>query len=259
MDNIDAPFAHLPDVAMWSMVLIVSVFATSVLSGVLGMAGGMILMAILVSMMSVSGAMIIHGVVQATANGSRAWFLRTHIRWRILPPYLLGAALPLAGFMALTLVPDTGLVLVLVGLFPWLARFVPRLKGLDVERPATAVACGATVTAAQLLAGASGPLLDVFYLNSSLDRYQIIASKAFTQTIGHLLKLAYYGTFIGAAETLPWWMFVGAMATAVAGTRLGTRLLDLLQDDTFRRVSGWVILAIAAFCVAKGGVELAGN
>ena len=177
---------------MWLVFLLASVLATSVISGVLGMAGGMILMAILVSMMSVPGAMIVHGVVQATSNGSRAWFLRAHIRWRVLPPYLLGAAATLAAFTALTLVPEAGLVLVLVGIFPWLARIVPRLKGLDVERPATAVACGATVTAAQLFAGASGPLLDVFYLNSTMDRYQVVASKAFTQIIGHGLKLAYY-------------------------------------------------------------------
>ncbi len=242
---------------MWFAVLIASVFATSVLSGVLGMAGGMILMAILVSMMSVPAAMIVHGAVQATSNGSRAWILRAHIRWRVLPPYLLGSAAALAVFKALTLVPDAGLVLVLVGVFAWLARLVPRLKGLDVERPATAVACGATVTAAQLFAGASGPLLDVFYLNASLDRYQVIASKAFTQTIGHLLKLAYYATLIGVAESLPWWLFVVAMATAVTGTRVGTRLLDRWRDEMFRSVSGWVILAIATVCVVKGVIELA--
>ena len=91
-----------------------------------------------------------------------------------------------------------------------------------------------------------------------MDRYQVIASKAFTQTIGHGLKLAYYGAFIGVAETVPWWMFAAAVATAVAGTRVGTRLLDRLRDDVFRSVSGWVILAIAAVCIVKGGLELAG-
>ena len=54
-------------------------------------------------------------------------------------------------------------------------------------------------------------------------------------------------------------MFAAAMATAVAGTRVGTRLLDRLRDDVFRRVSGWVILAIAAVCIVKGGMELAGG
>ena len=64
-----------------NLVILLSVLGTSILSGILGMAGGMILMAILVSTVSVAAAMMIHGAVQATANGSRAWFLRSHIHY----------------------------------------------------------------------------------------------------------------------------------------------------------------------------------
>lgn len=247
------------ELAMWvTVVMLASVLATSVLSGVLGMAGGMILMAILVSTVSVAAAMMIHGAVQATSNGSRAWFLRSHIQWRILPGYLVGAAMALAGFMALTLVPDAGVVLILVGIFPWLARITTRLGGLDINHMPTAFACGAVVTSAQLIAGVSGPLLDVFYLNSTLNRHQIVASKAVTQTLGHLIKLGYYGLFIGVVEDLPAWLYVTAMATAVVGTRIGTRLLDKLEDETFRRISSWVILAIGGICIVKGGMDLVG-
>ncbi|MDH3641116.1 MAG: sulfite exporter TauE/SafE family protein [Gammaproteobacteria bacterium] len=249
---------------MWlTIILLSSVLATSLLSGILGMAGGMILMAILVSTVSVAAAMMIHGAVQATANGSRAWFLRAHIQWRILPAYLLGAAIALGGFMALALVPQAGVVLIVIGIFPFLARLLsraaPRLPGLDITHMPTAAACGAAVTAAQLFAGASGPLLDVFYLNSALDRYQVVASKALTQTLGHLIKLGYYGLFIGVVDGVPGWFYLILMATAVVGTRIGTRLLDKLKDDVFRRISGWVILAIAAVCVAKGVLDLLGG
>ena len=44
--------------------------------------------------------------------------------------------------------------------------------------------------AAQLIAGASGPILDVFYNGSSLNRREIVAT-AFTQAVGHLIKLAF--------------------------------------------------------------------
>lgn len=232
--------------------ILASVFATAVLSGVLGMAGGMILMAILVSVVPVSVAMMLHGAVQAMSNGSRTWFLREFVQWRILPPYIVGAALALGGFTAVALVPDAGVVLILVGAMPFLARVTPRLSALDMNHWPTAALCGAVVTAAQLLAGASGPLLDMFYLNSTLNRHQVVASKAITQTLGHLLKLVYYGLIIGSVGTLPWWIYVLAMATAVAGTRVGTRLLDRLADDTFRRVSGWVILVIATACLVEG-------
>jgi len=235
-----------------SSLILASVFVTAVLSGILGMAGGMILMAILVATLSVASAMMLHGAVQAVSNGSRAWFLRPYVQWRILPPYLLGASIAVGGFAALRLVPDPAVVLMLVGAMPWFARATPRLNRLDIDRPATAVACGLVVTVAQLLAGASGPLLDMFYLNSRLNRHQVVATKAITQTVGHLLKLVYYGALVTAVDSLPAWLYLLAILAAIAGTRVGTRLLDKVADEQFRRVSGWLILALGAACVLEG-------
>jgi len=236
-----------------NLLILVSVLLTAVLSGILGMAGGMILMAILVAVLTVPAAMVLHGAVQAVSNGSRALFLWPHVQWRILPPYIAGATLAVAGFASIALVPQPGVVLLLVGSMPFIGRLLPSPRSLDMNRWPTAMGCGVVVTAAQLLAGASGPLLDMFYLQSTLTRHQIVASKAITQTLGHLLKLGYYGALIGAAGELPLWLYGAAMLTAVAGTRVGTRLLDGLADHAFRRVSGWVILAIGGACVVQGG------
>lgn len=232
--------------------ILASVFATSVLSGILGMAGGMILMAIMVTTFSVASAMLLHGAVQATANGSRAWFLRAFIRWRLLPNYCVGAALAVGLFSALLLVPDPAVVLILIGLFPWLARLTKKLHGLDITKPLTTIACGFVVTSAQLLAGVSGPLLDVFYLNSPLNRQQIVANKALTQTLGHLLKILYYGVIVAVSSTLPLWLFALAILCAVAGTRVGTLLLMKWNDRDFQKTSQIIILSIATICIAQG-------
>ena len=48
------------------------------------------------------------------------------------------------------------------------------------------------------------------------------------------------------------------MLVAIAGTRIGTRLLERFSDDRFRQISGQVILAIATVCVVKGVMGLAG-
>jgi uncharacterized membrane protein YfcA len=214
-------------------------------------------MAILVSSLSVGAAMMLHGAVQAMANGSRSWFLRQHVQWHILPAYVLGAGITVAVFTALALVPDANLILILVGIMPFLARAVPHLRGLDVTHLPTAALCGLVVTAAQLFAGASGALLDVFYLNARLNRFEIIATKAFTQATGHLLKLFYYGLIIGVTDSVPAWVYVAAIVTAVIGTRVGTRLLERFSDDGFRRISGLVILLIGGACVLKGAWGLA--
>lgn len=242
---------------MWLPVILFStVFATSVLSGIIGMAGGIILMAVLVGVLSVPAAMLMHGAVQGTANGSRAWFLREHIQWQILPGYLVGAAVALSGFIWLGIVADPAIILIVIGAFPWLARLLPRLKGLSVADPTTAFVCGTLVTAAQLFAGASGPLLDVFYLNTPFNRHQIIASKAITQTLGHVLKLGYYGALVIAADTPAAWVFAVAIATAVAGTRVGTLILRNISEDRFRSASQMVILAIGSYCIVRGIYDL---
>lgn len=240
--------------------ILIFVLATAVLSGVLGMAGGIILMAILVSLLSVPSAMVVHGAVQAASNGARWVFLRQHMQWQIVPPYILGAAIVVGAFSLIAFIPDPAIVLIVVGFLPWLARITPRLSGLDILRPTTALACGIVVTTAQLFAGASGPLLDVFYLNSSLNRYQIIASKAFTQTIGHILKLTYYSVVVGVISVnteISLWLILTAIGMAILGARIGTRLLRHFDDDQFRRLSGWVILALGAVCIVNGVMNLA--
>ena len=50
-----------------------SILSTAFISGIFGMAGGMILMGILLAMMPVAAAMVLHGVTQMASNGWRAW------------------------------------------------------------------------------------------------------------------------------------------------------------------------------------------
>jgi hypothetical protein len=159
-------------------------------------------------------------------------------------------------FALLALVPDAGVVLILVGIFPWLARVSKHLRGLDITRPVTTICCGFVVTSAQLLAGASGPLLDVFYVNSPLNRQQIVANKALTQTLGHLLKIVYYGIIVAVSTTLPTGLFLAAIIVAVAGTRVGTILLVRWNDTGFQRASQIIILTIATLCIAQGVFRL---
>lgn len=238
------------------VLIIISALATSLLSGLVGMAGGVVLMAVLVNILPVSSAMVLHGITQFTANGSRTLILRKHLMWRLLPGYILGASAAVAGFSALLFVPEASVVLILVGLFPWLARLQPKSSALNITRPASNIICGFSVTSAQLLAGAAGPLLDLFYLNSGLDRQTVVANKALTQTIGHLLRIFYYGAIISVATPLPNWLFLAAAIAAVIGTRLGTWLLARWDDQRFQKVSGQIILATGTICMLQGSYQL---
>src|SRR5262245_29042589 len=88
------------------LVLAGSAFATSFISGILGMAGGMILIGVLLVLLPLPAAMLLHGLVQLAANGWRAFLLRTEIDWRVFGGYAVGGCVALALFAILRFVVD---------------------------------------------------------------------------------------------------------------------------------------------------------
>ena len=62
------------------IVILLSTFFTAFLSSIFGMLGGLILMGVLVFIMPVSNAMVLHGLIQLTSNGYRAWLNKKDIK-----------------------------------------------------------------------------------------------------------------------------------------------------------------------------------
>ena len=222
------------------------------------MAGGLILIVVLVSLIPVPTAMILHGIVQGVANGSRFWFLRRHTAWRILPLYLLGVGFTATFFAVTAIVADAAVVLIVAGSLPWVSQLTPPRFRLNITRPLTAFVGGVVTTAAQLISGASGPILDAFYQRADLNRLEIVATKAITAAVGHVVKIFYF-VLISATVTedshvlLSWWFILVAVALAIAGTRLGTRILEKTSEERFRLWTNRLILFFGT-CVVIGGV-----
>src|SRR5437762_12093916 len=82
-------------------ILAVSALVTSFISGILGMAGGMILMGVLLALMPVPAAMMLHGITQLASNGWRALLWRNDVVWRVFRGYAIGAIVSLAVFATL--------------------------------------------------------------------------------------------------------------------------------------------------------------
>ena len=56
---------------------------TAFLSGIFGMAGGMVLIGVLLVVLPLPMAMVLHAVTQMASNGWRAFLWWRHIQWRI--------------------------------------------------------------------------------------------------------------------------------------------------------------------------------
>ena len=112
----------LPVLAALAVVAVV----TSFISGIFGMAGGMLLIGFLLMLLPVPVAMVFHGVIQIAANGWRAWLWRQHVKWSVVLQFGAGSAASLIVFSFFDFVPDKALVLMVIGLTPFVALSVPR-------------------------------------------------------------------------------------------------------------------------------------
>jgi uncharacterized membrane protein YfcA len=225
---------------------------TAFLSGVFGMAGGMILIGVLLALMPLPAAMALHAVTQMASNFWRALLWRRHVVWRSAAAYGAGCLVALAGWACTGYVPPRPLALLMLGATPFLARLAPPAFRPDAENPAHGAAYGAVCMTLLLLTGVAGPLVDMFFLGGRLDRRQVVATKSACQVFGHAVKLVYFAGLIDQAAAVDPALAALGVAASMLGTSLARRLLEAMSDATFRRWAGRIITAIAGWYVAQG-------
>jgi uncharacterized membrane protein YfcA len=237
----------------FAAVLATSVLTTSFISGVFGMAGGMILMGILLALMPLPAAMALHGATQFASNSWRAWMWREHIHWPLVWKYAIGAVAALAVFATGFIAPGKSVALIALGLITFTGLWLPTQLAPNILGRGQAAGAGLLCTVLQFICGVSGPIFDVFFVRSDLSRKPLVATKAAIQTIGHTLKFAYFtyvlllsGEHIAPAAALL------AMTLAPLGAQLSGRVLDAITDDQFRKWSRWLIASLAAFYLISG-------
>ncbi len=231
---------------------------TALLSGVFGMAGGLILIGVLLVVMPLPQAMVLHAVTQMASNGWRAFLWWRHIEWKITLASIVGSVIAVALWSIWLYVPDKGVALLLLGISPFIVRAIPASVLPKILGPGQMLVGSAICMMLMLTAGVTGPLLDTLFLRSTLDRKQIISTKAACQLFSHTLKLVYFGLLIDQAGTVEPWFLAIAVASSMLGTSLGKLLLERLSDKQFRTWSNRIITTIAAYYVGYSLVLMAG-
>jgi uncharacterized membrane protein YfcA len=240
------------------LILSSSVVATSFLSGIFGMAGGMVLMGILLALMSVEKAMVIHGVTQFASNGWRAVLWWRSIQWRVLRGYAAGAALVVVLLLALDLSLNRAAVLLMLGATPFIAWLLPPSLQLDVDRRGHSVACGVVCMGVQMLSGVSGPLLDTWFVRSRMTRHEVVSTKAAVQTLSHATRIAFFGMLLATSDqSVGPGLAALLVVSAIVGTSASRLVLDRLTDANFRKITQRLVLTLGAGYLAAGIWQLA--
>jgi uncharacterized protein len=232
------------------LILSATIVVSSFVSGVFGMAGGMILLGVLLAYFDVAAGMIMFSIIQIFANGARAWQWRPYVLWPIFGWYCIGAALAFTALFSVSFVPDKALVYLLLGLMPFAVELLPADLRPNIEWPGVPFITGIFTTVIQVLAGVGGLFLDIFFQKSKLDRKTTNATKAVAQTFSHVVRAVYFGSLSGIGD-LPAWETGAAVLLAIAGTSIAPMVIERMTDHGFRQWTRAIIFAISVIYLAR--------
>jgi uncharacterized membrane protein YfcA len=231
-------------------IIAVTIVFSSFLSGVFGMAGGMILLGVLLNYVDVSTGMVLFSIIQLFANGWRVVQWRAYVRWPIFMWYLAGAVISFTFMWTIAFVPGKGTVYLALGLMPFVIVALPTAMRPNIERRGVPFFTGMVTTVVQILAGVGGMFLDLFFQQSKLDRKTTNATKAVAQTFSHIVRALYFGSLSGM-ERLPLWTIAPAILLAIAGTSLAPYVIERMTDHGFRQWTRVIILVISAIYLVR--------
>jgi uncharacterized protein len=229
-----------------------TIILSSFVSGIFGMAGGMILLGVLLSYFDVATGMIVFSIIQLFANGWRALQWRSYVLWPIFGWYVAGGAVSFTFMWAIAFIPDKAMVFLALGLLPFLIEALPASIRPNIERRGVPFFTGVVTTVVQILSGVGGLFLDIFFQKSTLDRKTTNATKAVAQTFSHVIRWIYFGAIAGMGD-LPLWTIPPAVLLGIGGAWGAPYVVERMTDHGFRQWTRAIIMVISVVYLARAG------
>ncbi len=234
-------------------VIAVTTFAGAFVSGIFGMVGGQILLAVLLYYLPVAQAMTVFSGMMFVNGVWRALLWRQYIHWGITIRYVAGAVVGYGAIMLIAFVPSKPMIYLGIGLLPFIGDLVPKKLAPDICRRGMAYFCGFLIMFLQIAIGAAGNVLDMFFQASPLNRHVTVATKAITQLFSQAMRFLYFGALLESlGEIGPWWFFVGLAIISAGGTSAGGWVLNRMSDTNFRKGTRYLIWALSLIYIARG-------
>ncbi|MFQ5462783.1 MAG: sulfite exporter TauE/SafE family protein [Phycisphaerae bacterium] len=228
---------------------------TSIISAILGMGGGVTLLAILLSFVTHAEAIPTHAAVQIASNSTRVLAFIDNVDWNAFLRFTLGV-LPggALGFFLLWQLGDPGAsepyLKTLVGGYILLASWIPR--GGSVEQRAGVwwdfPLMGLAAGTAALTVGAVGPLIAPLFARRDFVKERLIATKAMCQLTTHFMKIPAFVLLRDLDLNKLGLLAVVMIVAVIPGTLIGKRLLRGIAERHFR-VAFRIVLTLAGLKV----------
>lgn len=233
------------------LVLGLAALVTAALSAVIGMAGGIILLAIMLLFLPVELVIPIHAAVQLISNSTRVVMFIRHVQWKVWALFSLPAIIGILVGRQLFAAIDPEYLRYLIAVFILIATYLPKPKGDKAWPHWPFLIAGTIAGTLGMLVGAVGPIIAPFFIHTKLLKEKMIATKAVCQATVHVLKLVAFGTLgfsFGEQGTL----ILSLGAAVIVGTYMGKRLLRHVSEPLFIRLVKVALTLIAVKLLVWG-------
>jgi hypothetical protein len=223
----------VPDAAGLA-VLVVAALVGSVVGGVAGFGGGLILLPVVAWVVGIRAAAPVLTVTMLLGNLSRIWWSRHEIDTRVIGRYLLGAIpATFVGVMLYAGTPSTWLGRI-IGLF--LIAAIPLRRAMLASRIEVRLrhfpVLGALTGALSAIVVTTGPFITPFFLAFGLRRGAFVGTEAVCALGMHLSRSVAFARYaLLGWDTVALGCVLGS--TMFAGAWVGRRLLERMSDRAF--------------------------
>jgi len=206
-------------------------FFTSTIAGIVGLGGGMILIAVLPSFLPVNALVPVHGLTQLSSNLSRAVFGFKDIKLEVIPKFFIGSLLGVSFFAAILYFISLSYVPLFIGFYILLSLWSQRFND-KIKRFESYYLIGFIQSGFSIVVGATGPLATTLLVKDYNDKDTVVATAAALMSITHLLKVFAFMIF-GFVFFDYIGILIAMIIGAVAGSYTGTKLRDKIDGKKF--------------------------
>ncbi len=226
-------------------------FAASFITVAFGIGGGLVMLAVLATLLPAAAIVPVHGLVQLGSNAGRACLMFKHIRLDLLGVFSAGAVLGIVLGGSVVVQLNAGWILVVLGLFI--------LWSVLAKPPAflrnSGFVTGGFSSVLTMFIGGTGPFVATYVKSQQLDRMTHVGTHAALMTIQHLLKTLAFGA-LGFAFSLWAGLIVMLVVAGVMGTVVGRMVLTRLDEKQFRFVLNAILTILALRLIYSGASML---
>ena len=228
---------------MNELLLILVAFGTSMVTAVVGMGGGLILIAFMPGLLPAAAIIPVHAIVQLCSNSSRALFGWRFIRWEFSVAFVLGSVA--GGLLASQLMSRIDLAYspLIIAAYILFNVWGPKIEFKNSPR-GEFLTIGFVQTGLGMMVGATGPLGQSTLLRKGLARDALVVTTAVLMTITHIVKITLFG-LLGFSFFSYWKIIAGMSLGVILGAYIGTHLRYKVAETYFRPIVKWVLTLLA--------------